>query len=371
MAVVHRTTPAPYGLGHNGSRGPISLVTGALIAIAVGLWTGAPLSAREARVVPPPVESPFEQIRTDDLKFAQLGYRLATANVKLCDRREPATGIVFHSLSSYAPADRAAIITGFGFETDIGVEAVIPGSPAEAAGIVAGDSLVSIKGAKIVTRLPPAYRKAATTWVALVNSAIAELSPDAPMELTLRRGGQERQVTLKPIPACRSRFELLLGGGMGALSDGVLVQIGSRIVQRYGEASVGVIAHELAHNILRHRARMDAQGIGSGLRAAIGPGVPYYRRTETEADIVSVYLVVNAGFDVQPALEVWTAIGRAFGSPLIDRSHPRWQDRVATMEKAALAIKADPAAFHVPPLLVTRDQPVSKDWAAILVRAKP
>lgn len=337
------------------------------LAVMALLAGGGWLPAQQASADPP--ASPVELVRAADLNFAQMAYRLTTANVALCDRREPATGIVFHSLSTYAPANRKTVAAGFGFETDIGVEAVVAGSPAADAGVIAGDSLVSVDGASIDTTLPLRRRRATTTQIAALHAALANLPPDAPMVLTLRRGGQDRRVTLTPLPACLSRFELLLASN-AAVSDGTLVQVGTVIVDQLGDDSVGIIAHELAHNILRHRARMDAQGIGNG-RGPGGRNLPYYLRTETEADILSVYLVTNAGFDAARAIRAWRTLGMAAPDERRDGTHPRWQDRVATMAQALAAIRATPGSFHVPPLLATRDQPLSKNWPAILVRGAP
>lgn len=338
------------------------------------LTTGAaPAPAPSARATDGKLEeteSPLEAVRAADLGFAEKGFRLTTANARLCDRVEPAIGVVFQSLSAYEPKDRATVMSGFGFETDIGVEAVIPGSPAEQVGIVPDESLVAIDGVTIDTSLPRPDRKAGTRWVVAVHGAIATLPPTEPMMLTLRRNGRDRQVKVMPVAACRSRHELLLDGSSTALSNGDIVQIGSGMIERYGDDVVAAIAHELAHNVLRHRARMDALGIGSGVFSSIGPDVPYYRRTETEADILSVFLMANAGYDLAIVPRLWRAMGPRRENPFNARTHPRWQDRVATMEKAIAMINAEPGDFHLPALLATRDKPLSKDWAAILVKAK-
>src|SRR3546814_10543788 len=57
------------------------------------------------------------------------------------------------------------------------------------------------------------------------------------------------------------------------------------------------IAHELAHNILRHRERLEAKGVNYGLLSGIGRNVGYFRQTELEADILSVSLLANANYD--------------------------------------------------------------------------
>src|SRR3546814_17247433 len=48
------------------------------------------------------------------------------------------------------------------------------------------------------------------------------------------------------------------------------------------------IAHELAHNILRHRARLDAAGVDRGLAKQFGRNARMFKQTEIEADRPSV-----------------------------------------------------------------------------------
>src|SRR3546814_14264401 len=76
-----------------------------------------------------------------------------------------------------------------------------------------------------------------------------------------------------PLPACRSRFEVVLGNSFLAQADGELVQIGSRFLADYPQWVAAPIAHELAHNILRHRERLEEKGVSYGLLSGIGRNV--------------------------------------------------------------------------------------------------
>src|SRR3546814_17898408 len=49
-----------------------------------------------------------------------------------------------------------------------------------------------------------------------------------PLTLHLRRDGVDHNRSVIPIPACRSRFEVVLGNSFLAQADGELVQIGDR-----------------------------------------------------------------------------------------------------------------------------------------------
>src|SRR3546814_4857600 len=97
---------------------------------------GAPVSAQET--------PDFEAIRSVDTDIAAIGYRLATANAPLCDRQESGLGLLLHTPDQYARDVRGAAIRHFRFAGPVGVEAVLPGSPAAAAGVRRDDKLLGI-----------------------------------------------------------------------------------------------------------------------------------------------------------------------------------------------------------------------------------
>src|SRR3546814_13026983 len=95
------------------------------------------------------------------------------------------------------------------------------------------------------------------------------------------------------------------------------------------------IAHELAHNILRHRERLEAKGVNYGLLSGIGRNVGYFRQTELEADILSVSLLANANYDPHIALAFWHVYGTAPDSNIFNsRTHPGWETRSALITHA-------------------------------------
>jgi hypothetical protein len=311
----------------------------------------------------------LEALRSADMKLAAVAWRLATANATLCDRLEPGTGLLLHLLDQYQPALRDKARLTFGFETTVAVEGVVPGSPAEAAGVKPNDSIAIIAGTPAPT-LAEIGRSADTDRVNALHARLAQLPPTASLPLTLVRAGSSREARIAPVAACRSRFELRIGDDAGALADGVLVQIPSKLVEDYDEAEVAVlVAHELAHNILRHRERLEARGVDFGMFAAFGKNVKFFRQAETEADILAIYLLANAGYDPAGAPAFWRKFGPAeAGGVLRARTHPDWRDRVATMEREAAKVTEMSVRPIIPPLVAQRDKPLDGNWQAILVR---
>jgi len=84
------------------------------------------------------------------------------------------------------------------------------------------------------------------------------------------------------------------------------------------EVFAGVVAHELAHNLLGHSAWLDRNGRG---RRNV-------RRTEREADRLMPWLLANAGYDpiyAQRFMEEWGP--RHDGGLFRNRSHDGWDER--------------------------------------------
>lgn len=296
----------------------------------------------------------YEAVRAADGRLAAIGHRLAVANAPLCDRLQPAAGIVVHALAQYGAGERDAVKRAFRFETPVAVEALVPGGAAARAGVRADDALVAVEGKPVPT---------GGAGIADRDAALDLLESEAPggtLDLTLRRGGGVRDVAIPTVPACRARFELLLGRGTYAGADGKVVKLGERFFEGYTDEEIAVIvAHELAHVILRHADRLNAAGVDRGLLKEFGRNGRLFRRTEREADELGVHLLANAGYDPLAAARFWRTRG-----PEIDhgvfraRTHDSSGRRADAMEVAARSIAGRALPVRPDALLATRDLPL-------------
>lgn len=310
----------------------------------------------------------FEALRGAELRLATIGWRLSAANVELCDQTEPGFGFQLHTLDQYSGSYRSAAQEHFKFRTKVAVSAVIEGSPAHAAGIQADDSIVRIGPVTIAT---VSGRAGSTNALVSIYRQLAALLPTGDVALELLRDGKPISATVKTIPVCKTRYEVVFGAHWKASADGEIVQIGSPFIEQYPERLVAAVtAHELAHNILRHRIRLNQHGVAFGMLSGVGRNVKFFRESELEADILSIYLLTNAGYPSQASLDFWRTYGPAHaGGILRSRSHPAWQDRVATLEREAAIIAGTPKRPITPMILTARDRPLSGNWEALLVRA--
>jgi hypothetical protein len=294
-------------------------------------------------------------LRAVDLRLATIAHRLVTGNVALCRDRAPATGLVLHAATQYDSSTADAARAVFGFATPIAVEAVVPDSAGARAGIVANDGIATIGGTALAAR-------AAAPSSADRDAALDVLEKqDGPVRLDIVRGGRPQQAMVAAPAGCRARFEVLLGSEMLAQSDGKVIQIGVRFFERYSDDENAVIvAHELAHAILRHGDRLEAAGVKGGLLGEIGRNARLGQQAETEADVLGVTLLHNAGYDPASAARFWQAHGGDIdGGIFRSRTHPATAKRVAAIQAAAAAIPAGERPY-LPPILAARDQPMGK-----------
>ena len=298
----------------------------------------------------------LEQLRAIDLRLARIAYRLATANAPLCAPQVPATGMVLHALDQYAPDTRPTARGVFGFDAPLAVEGVLPDGPAARAGVLANDAVVAIAG----TLLSDAASEAARADTRDAALATIERQAPGPLAVEVLRNNKRLTLSVPTVPACKTNFEVLLDKGLTASSDGRVVQIGVRWFEEYGDAEVAVIvAHELAHAVLRHRARLEAAGVATGVAQEFGRNQRLTRRIEDEADLLSASLLYNAGFDPQLAVKFWQGPGkRVSGGIFRSRTHASASSRAKAIADEIARIPPGAARPYSPPVLATRDAPL-------------
>ena len=334
---------------------PIPL-TFAAAALAFAMPAGSP-GAAAADDVGTPGFSPalYQALRGADRRLATIAHRLTTRNAALCADLQPELGIQFHALAQYRAAARPSVRAAFGFATPVAVETVVDDSPAAVAGILDDDGLLAIDGAAVPGDLPTADTPAATTARDDVDRRIAALPIGRPVSLTLRRGDKAFDIQVAATPGCRARFEVHAQDE--AAADGSIVQIGATFLDRYDDdALTVVVAHELSHIILRHNARLGAAGVSYGILAELGKSARLHAQAENEADLLSVYLLANAGYDPLMAGRFWRGPGRKLDPGLLrSRAYLGWKARAAALDAEAAKIPAGVAMPYVPPMIALRD----------------
>ena len=270
----------------------------------------------------PPLADQIKQLQADDARLQTIGFRLTTANAALCRDVQPVTGLLLTDMRNYARP--AAIRAALGLTGDFAVQAAARGSPAASIGLVPGAEVLSVEG-ETLAALPAASANDTKRLGGVQDRIDAALAVRGAVQLGLR----DSAVTVRGVPACRSRFELVTKG-QGALAESRLIQVSRAILGKVpsDDEAAFLIAHELAHIILRHRARL----------AALGRRTASIRETEREADRLAPWLMANAGYDAAQSPESLRRWGvKGLAGLLQEPSHDRTQTR-ARMVALELAV---------------------------------
>jgi len=307
-----------------------------LILVAATLpGCGSGVSVPEAGLeVAAPAEQRLIALTDLDQRVARVGYRLSAANAELCPAVRNSAGWLLHAASQYSSELRPHAESRFGLDGDLpGLLAVPDGSAADRAGLRRGDLVLSVNGEALtrgVDRRTAAYEGVEAN-IRTLDLALAA----GPVELGVRREGQDRTVRLTPQRACGYDVQLDPSDELNARADGKRLFITTAMAgfTATDDELALVLGHELAHHVLGHRGWHEAETRGRqtqtvpALSATAGG-------TERQADRVGLYLAARAGYDTAVAPAFW----RRFGEYNWRVRYPQWNHPSA--EARARALKA-------------------------------
>jgi hypothetical protein len=283
-------------------------------------------------------------LRKDDLRVGAVAYRLAVAGHAVCPRTIPQTGLLFHHLGEYLPRDRPLMVTQYGLDRGPGVLGVVAGSPADQAGLAAGDVLLSVNGAAFPSPLAIAAERDPKRMRAMAEASEARLE-DAlargPARLEVLRGGRELKLGLGSLPGCEARVRLARSSQVNAFHTGrkvVMTTAMLAFVANDDELAV-VLGHEMSHAILHHPVMSEGEGILAGF--GIGAGAIWQR--EAQADRFGLRLMAAAGYDLGAVIPFWRRYLMRYDGPQLFRSHPSLEARTRMATEEIAAIRAGEA----------------------------
>lgn len=248
-----------------------------------------------------------------DRRVTAIGYRLVTSAGDLCADKVHVPGFAIHDLSQYRSDEQEEADDTFRFDGAPLVLAVAPDSPAAAAGVQVGDALIRI-GADPVAPAPSGATNSYARIVAIL-SQLDSAGHSGMLALKLRRKQQVLTVTAALRDGCPTRFQTKVSNTIDAQADGRYVEVNTGLIAFAGsdDELAAIMAHELAHNILHHRARLDAAGVPRGILGQFGKNARLIRETEAEADRLGVYLMDRAAYPPQAAIAFWARFGAEHG----------------------------------------------------------
>lgn len=319
-----------------------------LLPVAFLLATAtSPLPPRSNSVeVPTQAQS---TLRQRDARVAAVTYRLAAAGRSFCRDPYPLTGMLFHHLAEYLPADRPLMIERYRLDRGPGILTVLAGTPAAEAGLVAGDVLLSVNGHQFPTGASIANEPKRKNWRERAEAAEDHLESElrkGPVELGLLRQGRELRLSLGSRAGCTARVRLAHSPvgkdnrardkDVNAFSTDRRVVITTAMldfVQSDDELAL-IVGHEMAHTILKH----PPMHTHDKLLASLGIRAGTFWKREEAADRLAIRLIAAAGYDLEAVIPFWRRFLGAYDTLQIFRYHPSLgaRERIAREEIAAI-----------------------------------
>ncbi|WJY18975.1 hypothetical protein QQS45_01625 [Alteriqipengyuania flavescens] len=292
-----------------------------------------------------------------DARLSGVAHRITAANAPLCRYSMPGLGLSLISRDQYSDTPYDQPHPAFIDDSRVALSAVAADGPAARAGLRAGDALWLAAGEPL-----PERREEDQFRYMSVFSALADRDSAAPVTLSVSRGAYLTEVTVEPAPACRSLIEIFPSNEKFARADAEIVQISSALAATLDDGQLAVVvAHELAHQVLEHRRRLEEAGVRKGLLAEFGKNARRNRRAEIEADRLSVHLLANAGYDPMLAPQFWLSETGAErdGGWLRSRAYPARERRAALMETEIVEWSLEAGKFSsAAPLVAWRDRSI-------------
>lgn len=238
---------------------------------------------------------------------------------------------------------------------------VVEGSPAAQAGIVTGDSVIALNGELIPV-------DGTARWMAkwLARNGIK------PVEVNIRRGGEDLTVTIMPVMGCAIPVNYVANEEINAYTTGdkIVIQSGIVDIAKTDAQLALVIGHELAHANLGHLDKRRVNQLlgtvggamvdGGFALGGISTGGVFTREFgragalafsvgfEREADYVGAYYAARAGYDLHGTEDVWRTMGMKHPASIrFASTHPTAPVRFLQMQKVTAEI-ADKKARGLP-----------------------
>lgn len=317
-----------------------------------------------AQSSPAEVAERIASLRKQEDRVVAIGDRLsrAAAAAGWCEGGH-SLGWVVADIGQYPKAFRAAVRQQWSLPVTAAtfVAAVAPGGAAARAGVTPGMVVTAING-----EAPARHTNASPSPQARMRNdrTISTALETGPLTIeTVDAAGARRSWRLEADASCETRFEVAADDDEQAYADGETVQVTAGMGVFTGdndEELAAVIAHELAHNILRHVPRQREAGTPNNYTRYLGRYTNINRSMEEEADRLSVWLLALAGYQARAPIEFWQRFGPGHDSAHpFGRTHDRWTDRVAALTDELDRMTREKAADpQVRPYLLDRREVV-------------
>lgn len=264
------------------------------------------------------VESVAEKARLDSVVF-----RVMQGTAGLCrGRTKPQFGLTVATRDSFGSGMRGAAEAALGLDDRLRVLSIVPGSPADRAGLELGDVISEVNRTAVGTGAR-SVRKFAS---------IRDGVRDGVLSITLR-GAPAETVALAAVEACAYPVEITPEDNVNAFANTRSITITRGMLWFVNDKELAfVVSHELAHHVMNH--------LGS-LLGATGQ----LAELEAEADYVGLYIMARTGYAIGDAPDFWRRMAVTFPNSISRAAnHPATPYRFVALKRTVEEINAKIAA---------------------------
>lgn len=227
------------------------------------------------------------------------------------------TGAVFVSEDFYSEAFEKEV-RGDGLGGFVSVQLVVPDSPAQRAGLKEGDRILEVNGKKTPRGQGAAF------FAAKKMKRILEI--DQSNTLLIQRGDETFELTIRPEDGVYYPVLIVASDTLDLHVDGDVIWLGLGMMERIekGDDLNYLLAYALAKNVMRHpkqRGRNAVLGQLLDMAAMVGgvntggvftsmSGNAYAHAFEVEADLIALYLLAAAEFEIDTYPDFWDNVLR-------------------------------------------------------------
>jgi len=302
-------------------------------------------------------EMVVEDFVSSNRRLQSVASKVIISGAGLCGEKvKPYFGFSAWNNENFKDDWKRAAESKYNLTGQIHVSHVGHGSQAELAGLKEGDVIQSVNNT-----LTP-YGKDATNKF---TENLKDLGKTGqPIEFTIRRGVDEKKISIKPSQACDFNVMLSPNDVKNAYADGKNIVFFKGMVDFFktDEEMALVFSHELAHNSMKHidakkknavlggilgfvldiaaaAGGVNTNGEFTKMTSNIGGGI-YSVEFEQEADYVGLYFMALAGYKIDDAPNFWRRMATSNSSAIsIKSSHPTHPERFLALEATVKEIK--------------------------------
>lgn len=279
----------------------------------------------------------------------RVSYPILTSAVKDCgDNLKSYHGVLIANRYAWKEEYQSAASEKFGLSDRPQVFFVTPDSPADDAGLMKGDVMVSINGSPSPT---------GNNSIQRITKQFDQNTKSGTIVLEVLRNGEKLTKTMILEPICNYPVNISDSDEVNAYADGLQIVI-TKGMLRFAETDQElalVISHELAHNTMGHMGKktgnyllgsildIAAAAYGVNTQGAFGNATAgaFSQDFEAEADYVGLYYMAWAGYPLSGSTDFWRRMAAEHPGNIknnFSSTHPATSERFVELEHAVAEI---------------------------------